>query len=127
MSDLILPSGFKKKRDIDFSRFRGYVRHKPCNGEAFWFTCFGKSFLDMDWSEVWFENGQLKQKGRMVEDYKCPHCRRNLEGKDLLMVRIQSEKDAARLHALEHNKKRVGELCEFCGERRKSVALETRN
>lgn len=123
---LILPTGFKRKREVDFDRFRGYVRHKPCNGEAFWFTCFGKTFLDMDWSEVWFEDGQIKMKNKAVEDYKCPHCRKNLEGKDLLMVRIQDEKDFDRMHASEHNLKRIGELCEFCGERRTPIALEAR-
>jgi len=117
MSDLILPSGYKKRREIDFSRFRGYVRHKPCNGEAFWFTCWGKSFLDMDWSEVWFEDGQLKMKGKIVEDYKCPHCRKMLEGSDLINVRIQTEEDADRLHRIEHKKVPRGTLCPFCGEK----------
>lgn len=117
MSELILPQGFRKKREIDFSRFKGYIRHKPCNGEAFWFTCFGKTFLDMDWSEVWFENGQVKLKNRMVEDYKCPHCRKVLEGKDLITVRLQNEKDFDRMHAMEHAKVPRGTLCEFCGER----------
>ena len=117
MSDLILPQGYKKRREVDFSRFRGYVRHKPCNGEAFWFTSFGKSFLDMDWSEVWFEDGQIKLKGKIVEDYKCPHCRKMLEGKDLINVRIQREEDADRLHALEHRQVPRGTLCPFCGER----------
>jgi len=117
MSDLILPKGYRKSRDIDFSRFRGYVRHKPCNGEAFWFTCYGKTFLDMDWSEVWFEDGQIKLKGKMVEDYKCPHCRKTLDGKELVNVRIQSQEDADRLHALEHRKVPHGTLCPFCGER----------
>ena len=117
MSDLILPSSYKKRREIDFSKFRGYVRHKPCNGEAFWFTCFGKTFLDMDWSEVWFENGQIKLKGKPVEDYKCPHCRKVLDGKDLVNVRIQNEEDANRLHQIEHKKVPHGTLCPFCGER----------
>lgn len=118
MSDLILPQGYRKRREIDFSRFRGYVRHKPCNGEAFWFTCFGKSFLNMDWSEVWFEDGQIKLKNKLVEDYKCPHCRSGLEGKDLVMVRLQNEKDADKLHEVEHRNTKIGELCEFCGVRR---------
>lgn len=126
MSDLLLPQGFKRRREIDFDRFKGYIRHKPCNGEAFWFTTFGKSFFDMDWSEVWFEDGQIKLKGKSVEDYKCPHCRSVLEGKDLIMVRLQGEKDADRLHAIEHNKKRHGAVCEFCGERKRLGDLEGR-
>lgn len=117
MSDLILPSDYKKKRDIDFSRFRGYVRHKSCNGEAFWFTCYGKTFLEMDWSEIWFEDGQIKLKGKQIEEYKCPHCRKMLEGKDLITVRIQTEKEADRLHMTEHRKVPRGTLCPFCGER----------
>lgn len=117
MSGLLLPNGYKRRRDIDFDRFKGYVRHKPCNGEAFWFTCWGKSFLEMNWSEVWFEDGQLKMKDKMIEDFKCPHCRRMLEGKDLIMVRIQTEEDADKLHAAEHKRTPIRELCKFCGER----------
>lgn len=120
MSNLILPQGYKKKREIDFSRFKGYIRHKPCNGEAFWFSCFGKSFLDMDWSEVWFEDGQIKVKGKMVEDYKCPHCRKMLEGPDLITVRLQGEKELERLHEAEHRTLHQGQVCVACGKRKKN-------
>lgn len=119
MSGLILPQGFKRRRDIDFSRFKGYIRHKPCNGEAFWFTCYGKTFLDMDWSEVWFEDGQIKMKNKSIEEYKCPHCRRMLDGKDLINVRLQGEEEAEKLHESEHRQLHSGQVCEFCGKRKK--------
>lgn len=119
MSDLLLPRGFRKRRDIDFSRFKGYVRHKPCNGEAFWFTCWGKTFLQMDWSEVWFEDGQIKMQNKRVEDYKCPHCRRTLEGKDLINVRLQGEKEAEQLHDAEHRSLAPNAVCVACGKRKK--------
>ena len=118
MNDLILPSTYKRKREIDPKKFRGYARHLPCGGEAFWFTRFGKAWFDLTFSEVHFEDGQIKIKGRTIEEYKCPHCHRNLEGKELRLVKLIQEDEAETLHNEEHRKKPIGELCEFCGERR---------
>lgn len=127
MGGLILPSGYKKKREVDPTRFRGYAKHLPCGGEAFWFTRFGKAWFDLEFSEVYFEDGQIKFKHKPIEDYTCPHCRKNLEGKDLRLVKIIQNDEAESLHAIEHAKKQIGELCELCGERRRKGDLERRN
>lgn len=120
MGGIILPAGYKPRRSatLDATKFRGYARHLPCNGEAFWFTRFGKAWFDLELSEVLFEDGQVKIKGRPIEEYRCPHCRRSLEGKDLRLVKIMQEDEADELHRVEHNKKHQGQICEFCGERK---------
>lgn len=127
MKGLYLPSGYKRKREVDPTRFRGYAKHIPCGGEAFWFTKFGKAWFDLAFSEVYFEDGQIKWQNKAIEEYKCPHCRRNLDGKDLRLVKIIQNDEAETLHDMEHRKKQIGELCEFCGERRKPNDLERRN
>lgn len=120
MGGLILPTGFRKRRsnEIDPKRFRGYAKHLKCGGEAFWFTKFGKAWFDLEYSEVYFEDGQIKIKTRPIEDYRCPKCGEALAGKDLRLVKIIQSDEADSIHRDAHNAKRVGELCELCGERR---------
>lgn len=122
MSGLILPANYRKKRDVDATKFRGYARHIPCGGEAFWFTKFGKAWFELAYSEVWFEDGQLKLKDKPVEDYRCPHCRKFLKGPDLRLVKIIQNDEAETIHDEAHNAKRIGEMCELCGERRRAAA-----
>lgn len=121
--DLILPDSFRRKRSghIDPTRFRGYARHIPCGGEAFWFTRFGKAWFDLEFSEVCFEDGQIKFKNKPIEEYVCPHCRKNLAGADLRLVKIVQDDEADSIHSVEHAKVPYGEICELCGKRKNAA------
>lgn len=118
---LILPPNFRRKRSgqIKPERFRGYAKHIPCSGTAFWFTKFGKAWFDYDISEVWFEDGQIKLKDKPVENYRCAACGDKLRGEDLRLIKIIHEDEAEAIHTREHYKVKVGEICELCGDRRK--------
>lgn len=121
MGGMVLPYGYKRKRDIDPRKFRGYAKHIPCGGEAFWFTRFGQAWFDLKFSEVYFEDGQIKMKNKAIEEYTCPHCRKNLYGKDLRLVKIIQNDEAEMIHAQAHNAKKPGEICELCGERKRNA------
>lgn len=119
---LILPHSYQKRRSekVDPKRFRGYGKHTTpkCGAEAFWFTRFGKAWFDMDSSEVYFEDGQIKLVNHPIEDYRCPNCGDRLRGETLRLVKIIQEDEAESIHRREHAKVAIGDVCELCGERK---------
>lgn len=114
---LILPSRYRS-RTLDPTRFRGYARHIPCGGEAFWFTRFGKAWFEMTATEIYFEDGQIKIVNRPIEEYRCSSCGSHLAGRDLKLVKIIQDDEARDLHRAEHTKTTVGNVCDICGKRK---------
>lgn len=116
MSDLILPARYRSRK-VRPERFRGYARHK-CGGEAFWFTRFGKAWFDLDISEVWFEDGQVKMRNVPIEKYRCCACGGHMNGADLKLVKIIQKDEAESMHMAEHMKTPMGVVCEICGKKK---------
>ena len=129
MEGLILPSRAffptrKRSELVNPKRFRGYAKHLKCGEPAFWFTRFGRAWFEMNMSEIWFEDGQIKWSGKPVEEYRCPSCRVFLRGNDLRLIKIVHEDEAEAIHKAEHEKVPVGEICDLCGERRQATELK---
>lgn len=124
MLDLVLPSRYQRRRSAKVrpDRFRGFAKHIPCGGAAFWFTRFGKAWFDLNSSEIFFEDGQIKLLNRPIEEYRCPHCRQSLEGKALRLIKIIQDDEADAIHAQAHRKVPVGQVCSLCGDRKKGSA-----
>lgn len=119
---LILPPHYSRSKEVEKEiarQSRGYARHIPCGGVAFYFKRFGKAWFDYDASEILFKDGQIKLQNKPVEDYKCSDCGKTLQGDALKLIKIVREDEADALHAQEHRKVPVGVICELCGERRK--------